>query len=146
MKTNFNQIKDILQKHPVEIAYLYGSFAEGTPRPWSDIDVALIVDDSNTRQSNLDLEMTISKEIDAVGIVEKHESDVRIINQAPLNYKIQIVQNGKLIYSKNERRRVEFETTVRDEYFDFLPKREEFRKALFSGIKKGGLLWSTQKK
>lgn len=138
------KIRDILANHPIEIAYLYGSFAEGANRPWSDFDIALIADDSVPAEKYLELELEISKKVDAAlpGI----ESDARIFNQAPLNYKIQVIQNGKLICSINEKRRVDFETQVRDEYFDFLPKREEYRASLFAGIKKGGLLWSTQKK
>jgi len=141
---DIDKIKEILINYPVDFAYLYGSYAEGTNRSWSDLDIALLVDDSVDVSGYLEVELEISKKIDAV--ISPPESDVRIFNIAPLNYKIQVVQNGKLIYSKDESKRVNFETSVRSLYFDFLPQKQEYRSALFKGIKEGGLLWSTLKK
>ena len=135
---DIDKIKEILINYPVDFAYLYGSYAEGTNRSWSDLDIALLVDDSVDVSGYLEVELEISKKIDAV--ISPPESDVRIFNIAPLNYKIQVVQNGKLIYSKDESKRVNFETSVRSLYFDFLPQKQEYRSALFKGIKEGGLL------
>jgi len=144
MQIEADQISQIIAKYPVEYAYLYGSFAEKTNRPWSDLDIALIVAGSFPPAQYSQLEIEISKEIDQLspGI----NSDVRIFNQAPLNYQIQVVQNGKLIFCRDETGRVNFETKVRSEYFDFLPLKKEYRSAMFQGIKEGGLLWSIRKK
>ncbi|MCX5750911.1 MAG: nucleotidyltransferase domain-containing protein [Candidatus Saganbacteria bacterium] len=144
MNLELNEIKDALKRYPIDFAYLFGSFAEGTSRPWSDLDIALIASDKIAANKYPELEMDISKNIDK--ILPGIENDVRIFNQAPLNYKIQVVQNGKLIFSGNEHKRVAFETKVRDEYFDFLPKKEEYRSASLRGLEQGGLLWSTRKK
>lgn len=142
--TDMKTIEKILEEYPIEFAYLYGSAAKGTERSFSDLDLGLIVEDSLNPEKYLELEIEISTKIDKV--LPRVESDVRIFNFAPLNYRIQLVQEGKLIYSKNETRRVDFETQVRSEYFDFYPKRKEYQNAFHEGIKKGGLLWSTRKK
>lgn len=103
----------------VEFAYIYGSFAQGSARKWSDLDIALMVADSAKQDEYFSIEMEISKKLEEK--IPKTQCDVRIFNSAPVNFKIQIVQYGKLIYSANESKRVEFETRTRDEYFDFLP-------------------------
>jgi len=136
--------QEILSRYPVEFAYLYGSFAEGSERPWSDMDLALIVKSTVSPAQYLSLEMEIARKIEEK--LPGMEVDARIFNSAPLNYKIQVVQNGKLIYSVNEGKRVEFETQTRDEYFDFLPIYREFQKNLLENVEKGGLLWSIPKK
>ena len=138
------KIKDMIKNFPVEFAYLYGSFAEGVNRRWSDFGIAVIAKEAVKPEAYLNLELEIAKSVDSV--LTATESDVRVFNRAPLNYKIQVVQNGKLLYSADEKKRVDFETSVRDEYFDFLPKREEYRSSFLDGIEKGGLLWSTRKR
>lgn len=134
----------ILPDFPIDFAYLYGSFAEGSGRPWSDIDLALFVGASVSPAEYLTLENEIGKKIEEK--LTGKEVDIRIFNPAPLNYQIQVVQKGKLIYSANESRRVEFETSVRDRYFDFLPAHHDFQKNLLEHVKKEGLLWSIRKK
>lgn len=144
-KINLEKIERILSSYPkIQFAYLYGSFAMCAERSWSDLDIALLLEDSVAQTTFFDLELEISKKIDAA--LPGVESDVRIFNLAPLNYKIQIVQNGKLIFSQDETKRVDFETRVRSEYFDFLPLRLTYQNAFLEGIEKGGLLWSTRKK
>jgi len=144
VQIKLNKIKDIFTNYPIEFSYVYGSMAKGTPRSWSDLDIALIVTDNIPPEQYLEIETDVSKKIDE--LLPNVESDVRIFNYAPLNFKIQIVQEGKLLYSKNENKRVNFETQVRDEYFDFLPLRKEYQTSFLKGIEKGGLLWSTPKK
>jgi predicted nucleotidyltransferase len=139
-----NNIKAALSEYPVEFAYLYGSYATGTNRKFSDLDIALLVEDRVPPEKYWDIESKISLKIDA--LLKEVESDVRIFNLAPLNYRAQIVKEGKLIYSKNEIKRVDFESATRDEYFDFLPMRKEYQATLLNGIKKEGLAWSIRKK
>ena len=49
------------------------------------------------------------------------KTEVRIINNLPLVITGNIITEGRLIYSINENVRVDFETSVRKAYFDFLP-------------------------
>ena len=48
-------------------------------------------------------------------------SEIRIINKLPLVILGNIVTEGALIYSVDEILRVDFETSVRSAFFDFLP-------------------------
>ena len=65
--------------------------------------------------------MSLALEIDeklAGGI----STDVRVINNLPLVIAGKIVTDGILIYSRDEIARVDYETAIRSEYFDFLIK------------------------
>ena len=117
----------IFGKKPVLFAYLYGSFATGIVHPFSDLDVGIFVGNISSTKY-LELELFLSLEID-----EKMDScvasEVRIINDLPLVIKGEIITNGLLIFSKNEEARIDFETSIRSAYFDFLPVLYNYRNA-----------------
>jgi len=117
----------IFGNYPVLFAYLYGSFAAGVVHPFSDLDVGIFIDNISSTKY-LDLELLLALEID-----EKMDScvasEVRIINDLPLVIKGEIITNGLLIFSKNEEARIDFETSIRSAYFDFLPVLYNYRNA-----------------
>ena len=66
-------------------------------------------------------------------------SDVRVINEAPIMVRGEVVTSGLLLYSGDEVARVEFETRTYSEYFDFLPTAVAIREAHLERIAKRGL-------
>jgi predicted nucleotidyltransferase len=110
---------DIFSKHPVLFAYLYGSYATGFVHPFSDLDIGIYIEKVPDRKY-LELELSLSLEIDA-GVENSIASEVRIINNLPLVILGKMVTEGALIYSRDDVVRVDFETSVRSAYFDFLP-------------------------
>ena len=109
----------IFSRYPVLFAYLYGSYATGLVHPYSDIDIGVYIKDLQDSK-HLEFELSLSLEFDNLSTT-KVESEVRIINNLPLVILGNIVTEGVLIYSRNEMLRVDFETSVRSAYFDFLP-------------------------
>jgi len=109
----------VFEKHPVLFAYLYGSYAEGAVHPFSDLDIAVYSAEASV-SGNLRLELSLALEIDAT-LGEGIETEVRVINHLPMVVKGRIITEGELIYSRNDELRVDFETSVRKQYFDFLP-------------------------
>ena len=110
---------EILEEYPVLLAYLYGSFATGDVHPFSDIDIAVYIDDLPAKKY-LELELSTALDFDQrlpAGI----QSEVRIINNLPISFTGPIVTEGTLLYCKSEDVRVDFETSIRKAYFDFLP-------------------------
>jgi len=110
---------DIFGKPPVLFAYLYGSYATGLVHPFSDLDIGIYVEKISRRQ-HLELELSLALEIDeklASGVA----SEVRIMNDLPLVVTGNIITEGVLVFSRNDIIRVDFETSVRSAYFDFLP-------------------------
>lgn len=130
----------IAEDTPISMAYLYGSFLDDSIRTFRDIDIALVIKNMQEKRHLFRLEMQT-----AVCLDErlKLTFDVRTINEAPLRVKGEIVTNGDLIYCEDEEFRVEFETYVRDMYFDFLPSLRLMRDIYFDSIKTGGFIGQT---
>lgn len=125
----FTEAPSIFKNHPVLFAYLYGSYAAGVVHPFSDIDIAVFVEDHAT-QEGLQLELTLSLQIDQK-LNCRSKSEVRIVNNLPLTVKGKIVTEGIRIYSSNEVERVDFEEYILDAYFDFKPIIEAYQRTYF---------------
>jgi len=100
-------------------SYIHGSFVEGDFR---DVDVAVYLkEEEKALRYELNLERRIEDTID-------FPVDVRILNDAPLSFRFNVIKNGILLFSKNEKIRCDFETLSTVEYHDFEYLREEFRR------------------
>lgn len=109
----------------ITAAYLFGSTATGRTHTQSDIDIGILLK-AGYKQAPLypsKLARTISKII-----ASKKEPDVRILNNASPRFLFQVIKNGKLIISKNEKKRVQFETNAISQYLDIKPFYEEYDK------------------
>ena len=109
----------ILGKYPVLFAYLYGSFATGVVHPFSDVDIGIYAA-KVAKGEYPALELGISLEFDEE-LPGNVQSDLRVINDLPLSFLGQIVTDGVLVYCIDDVTRIDFETSVRMAYFDFLP-------------------------
>ena len=106
-------------------AYLYGSTATGKFTEDSDIDIGIYCSDQEhdnlyPERLSAELEKEFGREV-----------DVRILNERNLIFLHQVLKNGELIFSKDERKRVEFETGVYDRYLDmkyYFDKYNEIRR------------------
>jgi predicted nucleotidyltransferase len=119
----------VFGSRPVALAYLHGSQASGHATPLSDVDVAIVTEGEMPPRDRLRLELTLETAlVAALG----RDVDVRVINHAPLAVRGKVVQTGVLLYVRDDTIRVNFETTVRDAYFDFLPVLRYHRAAYFA--------------
>jgi hypothetical protein len=109
----------VFEQTPVLFAYLYGSYVKGLSHPFSDLDIAIFVEGLDIKAC-LDLELSLALRIDE-NLDHVVQSEVRVLNHLPLVVKGRILGEGKLIFSRAEDKRIEFETQVRKAYFDFLP-------------------------
>jgi len=118
-------LKTVFEASPVLFAYLYGSVAIDQAHPFSDLDIAIYVPPLSLRDQ-LDLEMALSLKIDD-SLNGAPPSDVRIMNDLPLLITGQIVTHGILIYCRDDLIRIDYETSIRKAYFDFLPVIHQYR-------------------
>ena len=63
------------------------------------------------------------------------EIDLRILNVMPLVLKFKVVSEGRLLFSKDEQKRVDFETEVYNRYFELKPFLDEEKRLISEKIK-----------
>ena len=130
-------LASLLSHRPVSLAYLYGSAGTGRMTPFSDVDIALVIDPALTPLERLKLVLAL--QVDLADGCELSNADVRIINDAPLVFRGRVVSDGTLLYARSESERIAFETTTRAEYFDYLPIHKRLQDAFFAGLRERGL-------
>ena len=129
-------IPSLLVNRPVSLAYLFGSAATGRTHSQSDVDIALLTDEL-TPYEQLRLILALQRELADECAVPN--GDVRIVNEAPLVFQGRVVTDGILLYARSKAERVEYETTTRMRYFDYLPIHRQIQDAFFARVKEKGL-------
>jgi predicted nucleotidyltransferase len=120
-------LPSILARYPVDAAYVYGSVAQGTMTPLSDVDIALLLTNPLPPYEGLKVELAIQGDIEAA--CNLSPVDVRAINEAPLTVQGRIARQGILLYERDRGRRIAFEVATRKRYFDFAPVARRLRDA-----------------
>ncbi len=101
------------EEDEISFAYLYGSFARSEETEKSDIDVGIYLEGDDLDSLLIgDLTADLEQEI---GI----DIDIRVLNHRSLTFLHQVLKKGELLFSRDEKRRVEFESWVYDRYLDF---------------------------
>jgi predicted nucleotidyltransferase len=91
----------------------------GRPSLLSDLDVAFVLVAGAKRDDPLFAERLASGL--AVALDSAVEIDANVVDDLPLPVLGRVVTEGILLYESDPVRRVEFETSTRRLYFDFLP-------------------------
>jgi hypothetical protein len=103
----------------IEIAYIFGSIARGTESALSDIDIAILIDDQQINEDKFRYGYKAEILADLMKILKTNNVDLVILNEANTLLRHRVLYHGKLIYSKNEKKRIEFQTNTIDKYIDF---------------------------
>lgn len=118
------EIKTILKGHEeILVSYLYGSTVRGNKGKTSDIDIGLLLKEDFKEDALYPAR--IAGEIKRKCNL-KQEVDIRILNNRPYRFLHQVIKNGQVITSRNEKERVKFETSVIDRYLDFKPFYQQY--------------------
>ena len=115
-----SRIKDLLlRQESVLFAYLYGSFLRAGP--FRDIDVAAYADPAAFKNTGemFSYGLSLAAKVDLA--VSGVTVDLRLVNLAPTPFKFSVITRGKVIFTKEEQKRIDFEVRTRSLYFDFLP-------------------------
>jgi len=106
-------------------AYLYGSTVKGHEGKESDIDVGLLIKEDFRGEALYPARIAgeIKDKCDL-----NREVDVRILNEGSHRFLHEVIKQGEIILSTDERERVRFETSVIDRYVDFKPFYEQYDK------------------
>jgi len=121
-----SKIVDILsEKDIVQFAYVYGSFLKDR---FNDIDIAVHLKEGMSEKEILEFELSEGVELSkGLGF----EIDLRVLNGRKIVFLHQVLRDGKLLFCRDERKRVEFETEVYSRYLDikyYLDQYNEIRR------------------
>jgi predicted nucleotidyltransferase len=118
-------IKVLEKEADVLFAYLFGSYAKGTQDEKSDIDIAVYLKNQSILEKDPLYPSRLAIKIENT-LEKKKIVDVRILNGSTLRFRSQVLRYGKLLQSKDEKKRIEFETSSLLQYYDFKPHLEMY--------------------
>jgi predicted nucleotidyltransferase len=110
-------------------AWLFGSVARGQARPDSDLDVAILlpghgVDPIEAQMLADDIQADL---VEALG--DARAIDVVPLNGADLDFSFRVLRDGRLLLDADHRARLLFELQTMQNYWDFMPVIEAYRRA-----------------
>jgi hypothetical protein len=125
-------------KHHAEVvaAYLYGSVAEGVAHSRSDVDIAVLLDESFDLKRSLEYRIELAEELSQ--LLER-EVDVVVLNEAPVLLQFQVIRCRRILYERDAERRALFEMRVMGDYYDYERYFDFFARELRDALKRGEL-------
>jgi len=113
-------IHDLSENCQILAIYLYGSYARNEPKPYSDIDIAVI-----TQMTDPPRDL---KEI--IGSYSSKKLDVQVFSDLPLSARMQVLDQGIPLYIRNEDSLWSVIKSVSLSYMDLEPMRMRWRKRI----------------
>lgn len=135
-KQVLDKIIEYFSKKPeVEAVYLFGSFARGEANPLSDVDLGVFFKRKTPKAFVLP-EAEIAGELsDIVG----REVEIQDLSLCKIDFAHRVISEGKLIYSGDEKERIELEEKILRDFFNLKPMLDEYYYYLSKIAKKGEL-------
>jgi len=108
--------------------YLFGSSAKRRKTKESDIDIAVLIDESGLKTK--DLERFRKKYYAASPRFSLRPVDIVILNTAPPFLKYQVLRKGRVLFDRERKLRVRFTEKAITEYLDYKPIEDIYLKAV----------------
>lgn len=113
-----HRLNQLFVQSPVKAAYVAGSLANRTTfGHLNDVDIAILLMEQIKSDQFLDYQFyflsELAKRLDSDAI------DVVILNKASLMLKLQVIKHGQILYSRDEKQRVQFEARAVMDYLDY---------------------------
>ncbi len=113
-----SRLNQLFTQSPVNAAYLAGSLSTRTSfGHLSDVDIAILLMEQIKSDQFLDYQLYFFSEL--AKRLESNNIDVVILNQASLLLKLHVIKYGQILFSRDEKLRVSFETKAIMDYLDF---------------------------
>src|SRR5947209_5321337 len=113
-----SRLNQLFTQSPVNAAYLAGSLSTRTSfGHLTDVDIAIMLMEKIKSDQFLDYQLYFFSEL--AKRLESDNIDVMILNQASLLLKLQVIKYGQILFSRDEKLRVSFETKAVMDYLDF---------------------------
>ncbi len=109
-----------LEKHPeIEVAYIFGSVAQGKITPLSDIDIAILIDNAQIDENAYRYGYKAEILSDFIKLLKTNAIDLVILNEVNTLLRHRVLYSGRILHSKNEKKRIAFQTTTISKYNDY---------------------------
>lgn len=113
-----SRLNQLFTQSPVNAAYLAGSLSTRTTfGHLTDVDIAILLMEQIKSDQFLDYQLYFFSEL--AKRLESDNIDVVILNQASMLLKLQVIKYGQILFSRDEKTRVSFETKAVMDYLDF---------------------------
>ncbi|MFA0746076.1 MAG: hypothetical protein LASZOEIN_002892, partial [Candidatus Fervidibacter sp.] len=105
------RIAQVMKAIPEVIAaYLFGSAARGETDQFSDVDVAVLLEDDLPKERRWDIEGRLLDQL--FRIVGQDKADVVDLKTAPLWFQRVVITTGRVIYERDRQKREAYERQV----------------------------------
>lgn len=137
MKLDTNSLRKIkkyfAEKPEIVAVYLYGSFARRTENKLSDLDLGVV---SKNLKDPVGFRLKCIS--DLTSLLNFEDIDVQNLKlDGSLLLNFRALKEGKLVYEKNKRKRVAFETQALSLFLDFRPLIDRYYQSMEKRIKEG---------
>ena len=124
----------VARRSEIQAAYVFGSAATGRMRANSDVDVAVLVNESRVgRAGSLSYRLKLMADLGAA----LHRSDVEVVilNEAPPLLAHRALSRGRLVFERSPSARVRFQVRTAARYMDLVPMYETHIRCLKKSIR-----------
>lgn len=119
----------------VTVAYLFGSAARDEQLRLSDVDVGVLFGGGMNGEDRLLHRIRMAQGLEAL---TTRPVDVIDLERTPPHFNHQVLRYGVVLKGRAEPARIEFEKSVRRQYFDQLPHRQRYLDHSLRRLREGG--------
>lgn len=109
----------IARRPEIKAAYVFGSVAAGRARADSDIDVAVLVDETIRPSRMLKYRLQLMADLGAA--LHVRDVEVVVLNEAPPLLAHRVLSRGTLVFERSRSARVRFQVRTAARYLDLIP-------------------------
>lgn len=128
MQTLFNGYKSIIA------VYLFGSRADGTAHQNSDYDIGILLNNKVNYETAGLMQMELEEKAESI---LSCPVDIVLLNYASIVIRFKIINNGTVLYCRDDEKRTDFEEIVMRDYHDFKPFLDAFNRDVAESISEG---------
>ncbi|TQD27008.1 nucleotidyltransferase domain-containing protein [Methanolobus vulcani] len=126
------------KEESVELAYLFGSVAEDTAGPLSDVDIGVYLSETLTEKERIYKRIDLINELS--DLLKSDKLDLIVINDTGYVLNFEIIRPNVLIFSRHEGMRVDVECYIMSMYLDWKYYEDRYNKHFLERITEKGTI------
>lgn len=116
------KLNDLFEKNGIIFSFLYGSWAKNTANWWSDVDIAVYLEDKDYKDltNKQQFEKLVSLNVQVETLTGLEEIDVKILQNLPLHIQFDIFKHGEIFFDKEPQKRMNYLESLLPKYYDHI--------------------------